>query len=53
MKGGPKMSNIGIITEQGDLGLGFDQLNKKDKKAYDNANQNKSKSNPANESKEK
>ena len=46
------MSNIGIITEQGDLGLGFDQLNKKDKRAYDNANRNKSKSNP-DESKEK
>lgn len=24
------MSNIGIITEQGDLGLGFDPLSQKD-----------------------
>ena len=28
------MSNIGIITEQGDLGLGFDYLNKKDQQVY-------------------
>lgn len=26
--------SVGIITEQGDLGLGFDPLNQKDKKAY-------------------
>ena len=30
------MGQIGVITEQGDLGLGFNELNKKDKKAYDN-----------------
>ena len=28
------MPNIGIITEQGDLSLGFDLLNEKDQKAY-------------------
>lgn len=28
---------IGIITEQGDLGLGFDQLNNKDQKIYNEA----------------
>lgn len=28
------MPEIGLITEQGDLGLGFDPLNQKDKKAY-------------------
>ena len=27
------MAEIGIITEQGDLGLGFDPLNKKDAEA--------------------
>ena len=27
------MANVGVITEQGDLGLGFDQLNEKDAKA--------------------
>lgn len=26
------MANVGVITEQGDLGLGFDQLNEKDAK---------------------
>lgn len=26
------MSDIGIITEQGDLGLGFDKLSEKDAK---------------------
>ena len=31
------MSQIGIITEQGDLGLGFDELNEKDTKAYNEA----------------
>lgn len=31
------MGNIGIITEQGDLGLGFDDLNDKDQKAYNEA----------------
>jgi acetyl-CoA carboxylase beta subunit len=31
------MSQIGIITEQGDLGLGFDPLNKKDEKVYNEA----------------
>ena len=27
-------NNIGVITEQGDLGLGFDYLNKKDQHVY-------------------
>ena len=27
------MSNIGIITEQGDLGLGFDPLSQKDQES--------------------
>ena len=30
------MGQIGVITEQGDLGLGFNELSEKDKKAYDN-----------------
>ena len=34
MKGEKDMANIGVITEQGDLGLGFDPLNKKDTKVY-------------------
>ena len=28
------MSNIGIINEIGDMGLGFTDLNEKDQKAY-------------------
>lgn len=28
--------NIGCITEQGDLGLGFDVLNEKDQSTYQN-----------------
>lgn len=36
------MPNIGVITEQGDLGLGFDNLNEKDQKAYDEAAKNNS-----------
>lgn len=42
------MSNkVGIITEQGDLGFGFDPLQKKDQKIYNESvknsrNQNKS-----------
>lgn len=40
------MPTIGVITEQGDLGLGFNQLNNKDQKAYDEAtNPNKESSN--------
>lgn len=31
------MAQIGIITEQNDLGLGFDPLNTKDQKAYSEA----------------
>ena len=42
------MGNIGIITEQGDLGLGFDPLNKKDAKVY-----NESTKNSQNENKDK
>jgi hypothetical protein len=29
--------DIGIITEQGDLGFGFDKLNEKDEKVYNEA----------------
>lgn len=32
-------NNIGVITEQGDLGLGFDPLSNKDQKTYKNNNQ--------------
>lgn len=34
------MSNIGIITEQGDMGFGFDPLNNKDQKVYNEATKN-------------
>ena len=30
-------NSYGVITEQGDLGLGFDVLNDKDQKAYKEA----------------
>ena len=33
----------GVITEQGDLGLGFDLLNEKDAAAYAEATEEKSK----------
>lgn len=33
------MSQIGVITEQGDLGLGFDVLNQKDQKVYKESSQ--------------
>lgn len=36
------MPEIGIITEQGDLGLGFDPLNQKDKKTYSESSSNNS-----------
>ena len=36
------MALIGCITEQGDLGLGFDELNDKDTKAYNEAMNNNS-----------
>ena len=36
------MQQVGIITEQGDLGLGLDFLNNKDQKAYDEATSSKS-----------
>ena len=31
---------IGVITEQGDLGLGFDVLNEQDQNKYQNNNNN-------------
>lgn len=31
------MATIGVITEQGDLGLGFDPLNNKDQQSYNEA----------------
>lgn len=32
-------NNVGIITEQGDLGLGFDPLSEKDQKTYNESTQ--------------
>lgn len=32
---------VGVINEQGDLGLGFDLLNEKDSKAYAEATEKK------------
>lgn len=37
---GTKTGNIGVVTEQGDLGLGFNQLNESDATAYANAPKN-------------
>ena len=34
------MSNIGLITEQGDLGLGFDPLSQKDQELLNEQNRN-------------
>ena len=34
------MSSIGIITEQGDLGLGFDPLSQKDQELLNENNKN-------------
>ena len=34
------MAQIGCSTEQGDLGLGFDKLNDKDTKAYNESMNN-------------
>lgn len=34
------MPEVGIITEQGDLGLGFDKLNEKDKQVYNESTKN-------------
>lgn len=34
------MAQIGIITEQGDLGFGFDALNEADNKVYEEATKN-------------
>lgn len=30
------MANIGVITEQGDLGLGFDEISNKDQSIIEN-----------------
>lgn len=38
------MATIGVITEQGDLGLGFDPLNNKDQQTYNEAVQREQKS---------
>lgn len=35
------MPEIGIITEQGDLGFGFEPLNESDKAQYDKAQKDK------------
>jgi len=37
------MCEIGIITEQGDLGLGFDKINDKDKKVLEEHEEKKEK----------
>lgn len=39
------MGQVGVITEQGDMGFGFDPLNRKDEKVYTEATkkQNESK----------
>ena len=34
------MPNIGVINEIGDMGLGFDELNKKDKALYESQTSN-------------
>ena len=39
------MGNIGVITEQGDLGLGFDLLNNKDQQAVEESTKNQQNSN--------
>lgn len=39
------MGNIGVITEQGDLGLGFNPLNNKDQKVVAEATKNQQNSN--------
>jgi hypothetical protein len=53
------MSQIGVITEQNDLGLGFDPLNMRDQKALNSGKNlgfgqnNSSKNNEDSEKKEK
>ena len=39
------MGNIGVITEQGDLSLGFDLVNNKDQKAVEESTKNRQNSN--------
>lgn len=41
------MAQIGVITEQNDLGLGFDPLSQKDEKAYNESANNSDKHNEA------
>lgn len=49
------MAQIGLITEQGDLGLGFDSLNENDQKIYEESTNTDSNENQAviNEGKDK
>lgn len=47
------MPNVGIITEQGDLGLGYDPLNAKDQKTYNESVANQQTSTQSEKSKEK
>lgn len=48
------MANIGIITEQNDLGLGFDPLNINDQKAYnESVKQNQNEKDTKNDSEQK
>lgn len=42
------MPEIGIITEQGDLGFGFDPLNESDKTQYEKAQKDKEENNKDN-----
>lgn len=39
------MGEIGIITEQGDLGLGFEELNESDKAKLENQDKKENKGN--------
>lgn len=47
------MPNIGVITEQNDLGLGFDPLNENDQKTYQETVNRNSENNQNNQSEEK
>ena len=47
------MAEIGVITEQNDLGLGFDPLSDKDQKAYTESLKNQSNQQVINEDENK
>lgn len=46
------MPQIGVITEQGDLGLGFDVLNQQDQRVYKESTQKEDKENNTKEKNE-